>query len=92
VLFAKSFLCVTIVVVGQRKKYVKHREDLRFKIQKVYEDPKQIFGDGKIRAVLRSQGERVSQGMVQSNLIYNIVSLINDGALVFRILKSSVMS
>ncbi|MDD2375693.1 MAG: IS3 family transposase [Eubacteriales bacterium] len=44
--------------------YVKHREDLRLKIQKVYEDSKQIFGAGKICAVLRSQGERVSQEMV----------------------------
>ncbi len=38
--------------------YVKHRENLRLKIPKVYEGSKKIFGAGKICALLRSQGER----------------------------------
>ncbi len=44
--------------------YAKRREELRMKIQEVYDDSNQIFGAGKITAVLRNNGYRVSQEMV----------------------------
>jgi len=44
--------------------YAKRREELRIKIQEVYDDSNQIFGAGKITAVLRNYGYHVSQEMV----------------------------
>jgi len=44
--------------------YAKRREELRIKIQEVFDDSNQIFGAGKITAVLRNNGNRVSQEMV----------------------------
>jgi len=44
--------------------YAKRREELRMKIQEVYDNSNQIFGVGKITAVLRNNGFRVSQEMV----------------------------
>lgn len=40
--------------------YAKRREDLRVKIQQVYDDSNQIFGAHKIVAVLQTQGVRTS--------------------------------
>ncbi len=44
--------------------YTKRREELREKIQKVFDDSNQIFGANKITAVLRSQGFRCSERLV----------------------------
>lgn len=44
--------------------YAKRREELRIKIQEIYDDSNQIFGAGKITAVLHNNGYRVSQEMV----------------------------
>lgn len=46
--------------------YAKRKEDLRIKIQQIYDDNKQIFGAAKITAVLKEQGEHVSEEMVRS--------------------------
>ena len=45
--------------------YAKRKEDLRIKIQQVYDDSHQIFGVGKITATLKSNGEKVSEKMVR---------------------------
>jgi len=42
----------------------KRREELRMKIQEVYDDSNQIFGAGKITAVLKNNGFRASQETV----------------------------
>ena len=45
--------------------YAKRREELRLKIQEVYDDNRQIFGAEKIRAVMKEEGYRVSVEMVR---------------------------
>jgi len=44
--------------------YAKRREGLRVKIQKIYDENKQIFGAKKITAILKESGERISKEMV----------------------------
>lgn len=44
--------------------FVKRREDLRIKVQEVYEESERRFGSEKITAILRSRGETVSPKMV----------------------------
>lgn len=45
--------------------YAKRREELRLKIQEVYDDNRQIFGAEKIRAIMKEEGYRVSVEMVR---------------------------
>lgn len=45
--------------------YSKRREDLRIKIQQVYDENKQNFGAAKITAVLKSSGYKVSERIVR---------------------------
>ena len=45
--------------------YAKRREELRIKIQEVFDDNRQIFGAGKVAGVLQQQGIRVSERMVR---------------------------
>ena len=45
--------------------YAKRKEELRLKIQQVYDDSHQIFGAGKITATLKANGEKVSERMVR---------------------------
>ena len=45
--------------------YGKRREELRQKIQTVYDDGRQIYGAGKIAAILKERGCRVSEQMVR---------------------------
>jgi len=47
-----------------RTSYIKRREELRIAIQEVYDDSRQLFGAGKIRAVLMDKGYEVSEKMV----------------------------
>ncbi len=46
--------------------YSKRQEELRIKIQEIYDESKQIFGAAKITAVLKEQGNRVSEKMVRN--------------------------
>ena len=46
--------------------YAERREELRVKIQEVYDESKQIFGAAKIAAVLKDQGYRTSVKMVRA--------------------------
>lgn len=45
--------------------YAKRREELRIKIQQVYDDSNQIFGAAKIAAVLKRDGYKISVEMVR---------------------------
>ncbi len=45
--------------------YSKRREELRLKIQEIYDDSKQIFGSNKITAILKSKGYKVSVNYVR---------------------------
>lgn len=45
--------------------YAKRREELRIRIQEVYDESNQIFGAGKIAAVMKEEGWQVSQEMVR---------------------------
>lgn len=45
--------------------YSKRREQLRIKIQQIYDDNKQIFGAAKITAIMKEEGYRTSIGMVR---------------------------
>lgn len=45
--------------------YAKRQEELRSKIQQIYDDHHQIFGAAKVTALLKEQGERVSVKMVR---------------------------
>lgn len=45
--------------------YAKRREELRLRIQQVYDESNQIFGAGKITAVLKGEGYRTSVEMVR---------------------------
>lgn len=51
--------------------YSKRREELRIKIQEVYDENKQIFGAAKITAVLKSDGYKVSVKTVRE-LMYDM--------------------
>ena len=64
--------------------YAKRREELRIKIQEIYDDSKQIFGAKKIAAVLKSRGERISHTMV-SELMRDmgLVSIRQDSKSLF---------
>ena len=44
--------------------YAKRREELRLRIQEIYDESHQIFGSRKITAILRKEGHRVSEKMV----------------------------
>ena len=44
--------------------YAKRREELRLEIQRIYDDSHQIFGSGKICAIMKENGIRVSKEMV----------------------------
>lgn len=45
--------------------YAKRREELRIRIQQIYDESKQIFGAGKIAAVIKEEDYKVSQEMVR---------------------------
>ncbi len=49
----------------QNTVYVQRKEELREKIQKIYDDSNQIFGAGKIMAVLREQGIKAGEKTVR---------------------------
>lgn len=40
------------------------REELRVQIRDVYEESRQLFGAGKVRAILVERGQKVSQKLV----------------------------
>ena len=46
--------------------YSKRKEELRIRIQEIYEESNQIFGAGKIAAVMRNEGIKVSEEMVRN--------------------------
>ncbi len=46
--------------------YSKRKEELRIRIQEIYDESNQIFGAGKIAAVMRSEGIKVSEEMVRT--------------------------
>lgn len=60
--------------------YAKRKEDLRIKIQKIYDENHQIFGSGKITAILKANGERVSEEMVRRLMRDMGLISIRDGA------------
>ena len=60
--------------------YDKRREELRQKIQTVYDDGRQIYGAGKIAAILKEQGYRVSERMVRELMQDMGMSSIRQGA------------
>ena len=45
--------------------YAQRKEDLRIKIEEIYNESNQIFGAGKIMAVLKSRGVQTSENMVR---------------------------
>ncbi len=49
----------------QNTVYVQRKEELREKIQKIYDDSHQIFGAGKIMAVLKEQGVKAGEKTVR---------------------------
>lgn len=46
----------------------KRREELKVQIQKIYDDSKQIYGAGKITAILRNQGIKTSEKYVSGSM------------------------
>ena len=46
--------------------YSKRKEELRIRIQEIYDESNQIFGAGKITAVMRNKGIKVSEEMVRT--------------------------
>lgn len=48
--------------------YSKRREELRIRIQEIYDESNQIFGAEKIAAVMKSEGIKVSKEMVRTLL------------------------
>lgn len=49
----------------QNTVYVQRKEELREKIQKIYDDINQIFGAGKIMAVLKEQGVKAGEKTIR---------------------------
>ena len=60
--------------------YDKRREELHQKIQTIYYDSRQIYGAGKIAAILKEQGCRVSEQMVRELMQDMGLSSIRQGA------------
>ena len=60
--------------------YDKRREELRQKIQTIYDDSRQIYGAGKIAAILKEQGCRVSEHMVRKLMQDMGLNSIRQGA------------
>ena len=60
--------------------YAKRQEELRSKIQQIYDDHHQIFGAAKVTALLKEQGERVSVKMVRRLMQYMGLTSIRVGA------------
>ena len=50
--------------------YAKRREEFRAKIQQIYDDNNQIFGSGKIRAVMKAEGYQISPDGARTNAGY----------------------
>lgn len=46
--------------------YAKRKEELRIRIQEIYDESNQIFGAEKIAAVMKSEGIKVSNKMVRA--------------------------
>ena len=46
--------------------FAKRKEELRIAIQEIYVENRQIFGVGKITAIMRNEGIAVSEEMVRS--------------------------
>ncbi len=46
--------------------YSKRREEFRIRIQEIYDESNQIFGAGKIAAVMKNEGIKVSEKMVRT--------------------------
>ena len=46
--------------------YAKRREELRLRIQEIYDESNQIFGAAKIAAIMKSEGFKVSNEMVRT--------------------------
>ncbi len=64
--------------------YVKRREELRMKIQEIYDGSNQIFGSKKIAAILKKEGVRVSDKMV-ANLMQDmgLISIRQDSKKIY---------
>lgn len=60
--------------------YAKRREELRVKIQEIYDHSHQIFGAQKIAAVMKSNGEHVSAEMVRKLMQEMGLKSIRQGA------------
>ena len=46
--------------------YSKRKEELRMRIQEIYDESNQILGVGKIAAIMRNEGAKVSEEMVRT--------------------------
>lgn len=46
--------------------YSKRKEELRMRIQEIYDENNQILGAGKIAAIMRNEGAKVSEEMVRT--------------------------
>ena len=60
--------------------YAKRREEFRAKIQQIYDDNNQIFGSGKIRAVMKAEGYQISPEMVRELMRDMGLLSVRDGA------------
>ena len=64
--------------------YAKRREELRLRIQEIYDESNQIFGAAKIAAVMKSEGFKVSNEMVRTLMRYSLVIPVTSGHLLFQ--------
>lgn len=46
--------------------YSKRKEELRMRIQEIYNENNQILGAGKIATIMRNEGAKVSEDMVRT--------------------------
>ena len=60
--------------------YAKRKEELRVKIQRIYDDNNQIFGAGKIYAIMKDEGYHTSVEMVRSLMRNMGLYSIRNGA------------
>ena len=60
--------------------YAKRREEFRAKIQQIYDDNNQIFGSGKICAVMKAKGYQISPEMVRELMRDMGLLSVRDGA------------
>lgn len=63
---AEHFITTYFATKKDNTWYAKRREELRLRIQEIFDESNQVFGAAKIAAVMKSEGFKISNEMVRT--------------------------